>query len=352
MKGNVSFRDGPFNRNKKSYRTNIRAKRGYLMRAVQAHKFGGPEELTIAEVAEPEPLAGQVRVAVRSAGVNPADLARLSGLLPGIQLPYIPGTDVCGEIDAVGLGVNASRVGERVYGRALSGGYAEKTCLLATEAMPLPSNLSFFEGGGIPIPFFTAYHALHHKASLKRGESVLISGGGGGVGVAAIQLAKIIGARVITTAGSREKCDGVMRLGADVAVNYREQDFVEEAKTFTSGAGVDVIVENVAADNFSRDFDAISRFGRMVIVGTGTGRSAQAKFNIYSALTKDVSVFGMSLVNAGSHVPEMGASLNQLFEQKKLKVVVSKSYPLSQAGEALTDLLAGRVFGKLVLDLT
>ena len=158
--------------------------------------------------------------------------------------------------------------------------------------------------------------------------------------MAAIQLAKIIGARVITTAGSREKCDGVMRLGADVAVNYREQDFVEEAKTFTSGAGVDVIVENVAADNFSRDFDAISRFGRMVIVGTGTGRSAQAKFNIYSALTTDVSVFGMSLVNAGSHVPEMGASLNQLFEQKKLKVLISKSYSLSQAGEALRDLLA------------
>jgi NADPH:quinone reductase len=104
-------------------------------------------------------------------------------------------------------------VGERVYGRALTGGYAEKTCLLATEAIPLQSNLSFFEGGGIPIPFFTAYHALHHKASLKRGESILISGGGGGVGVAAIQLAKIVGARVITTAGSREKCDGVMRLG-------------------------------------------------------------------------------------------------------------------------------------------
>jgi NADPH:quinone reductase len=148
---------------------------------------------------------------------------------------------------------------------------------------------------------------LHHKASLKQGESVLISGGGGGVGVAAIQLAKIVGARVITTTGSREKCDGVMRLGADVAVNYRQQDFVQEAKTFTSGAGVHVIVENIAADNFSRAFDAISRFGRIVIIGTGTGRSAEAKFNIYSGLTKDVTVFGIGLVNAGSHVPEMGA---------------------------------------------
>jgi NADPH:quinone reductase len=125
----------------------------------------------------------------------------------------------------------------------------------------------------------------------------------------------------------------VTRLGADLAVNYRQQNFVDEAKTFTSGAGVDVIVENVAAEDFSRDFDAISRFGRIVIVGTGTGRSAETKFNSYSGLTKDLTVFGMSLVNAGSHVPEMGASLNQLFEQKKLKVLISKSYSLPQAGE-------------------
>ena len=215
-----------------------------------------------------------------------------------------------------------------------------------------PRNLSFAEGSGIPIPFFTAYHALHNKASLRREESVLISGGGGGVGVAAIQLAKMCGARVITTCGSAEKCDGVIRLGADVAVNYREQDFVEEVNKFTEGAGVDVIIENVAADNFARDFDAISKFGRIVLIGTGTGRSAGASFNIYSALTKDITVLGMSLVNAASHVPAYGSSLNKLFQERKLKVVISKSYSLSQAGEALKDLVAGRVFGKLVLEMS
>ena len=144
-------------------------------------------------------------------------------MFPGLALPYIPGTDVSGEIDAVGEGVDSSRVGERVYGRALTGGYAEKTCLLASEAIPLPSNLSFPEGSGIPIPFFTAYHALQNKALLQRVETVLISGGGGGVGVAAIQLAKLAGARVITTSGSAEKCDRVIRLGADVAVNYAKR---------------------------------------------------------------------------------------------------------------------------------
>lgn len=322
------------------------------MRAMRADKFGGPEELKLVEAAEPKPAAGQVRIRVHSAGINPADLVRLSAMFPGLALPYIPGTDVSGEIDALGEGVDASRLGERVYGRAITGGYAEKTCLLASEAIPLPSNLSFAEGSGIPIPFFTAYHALYNKASLRPGESVLISGGGGGVGVAAIQLAKLAGARVITTCGSAEKCDGVIRLGADVAVNYREQDFVDEVNKFTAGAGVDVIIENVAADNLARDFDAVSKFGRIVLIGTGTGRSAGVSFNLYSALMKDISVLGLSLVNAASHVPTYGSRLNQLFQERKIKVVISKSYSLSQAAEALNDLIAGRVFGKLVLEMS
>jgi NADPH:quinone reductase-like Zn-dependent oxidoreductase len=322
------------------------------MKAMRADRFGGPEQLRLVDATEAEPAAGQVRVLVRSAGLNPADLVRLSGLFPGIGLPYIPGTDVSGEIDEVGAGVNASRIGERVYDRAFTGGYAEKTCMLASEAIPLPSSLSFAEGSGIPIPFFTAYHALHNKARLQPGETVLISGGGGGVGVAAIQLAKIGGARVITTCGSAEKCDRAIGLGADVAVNYRERDFVEEVKTFTAGAGVDVVIENVAADNFARDFEAISKFGRIVIIGTGTGRSSEASFNIYSALTKDITFFGMSLVNVSSHVLAFGDALNKLFGEKRLRVIISKSYSLSQAAEALNDLVAGRVFGKLVLNVS
>jgi NADPH2:quinone reductase len=322
------------------------------MKAMRAQKFGGPEQLALVDASEPEPTPGQVRIRVRSAGINPADLVRLSGMFLGITLPYIPGTDVSGEIDAVGEGVNTSRIGERVYGRAVTGSYAEKTCMVAGEAVLLPSNLSFAEGSGIPIPFFTAYHALHNKASLRNGETVLISGAGGGVGVAAIQLAKIAGARVIATCGSAEKCDRVVRLGADVAINYRERDFVEEAKRFTGGVGVDLILENVAADNLARDFDAVSKFGRIVLIGAGTGRHSEGSFNIYSALTKDVTVYGMTLVNAASLVPDFGSSLNKLFQEGKLKVVISKSYSLSQAPEALRDLLAGRVFGKLTIDVS
>jgi NADPH2:quinone reductase len=174
---------------------------------MRAHQFGGPEVLRLEDAPDPQVQAGQVQIRVRAAGINPADLVRLSGRLQPLALPYIPGTDVCGEVEAVGAGVTYVKRGDRVCGRAFAGGYAEKTCLAATEAIALPANLSWEEGAAIPIPFFTAYRALHHKAVLKPGETVLVSAGGGGVGVAAIQLAKVINARVLTTVGSREKAD-------------------------------------------------------------------------------------------------------------------------------------------------
>ncbi len=319
------------------------------MKAMRAHQFGGPEQLRYEDTPDVLPQAGQVQIKVRAAGINPADLVRLSGRLQPLTLPYIPGTDVCGEVEAVGSGVGHVKPGDRVFGRALGGGYAEKTCLAASEAIPLPSNLSFEEGAAIPIPFYTAYNALHGKAGLKPGEKVLVSAGGGGVGVAAIQIAKIAGARVITTVGSQEKAQRTRTLGADVAVNYREQDFVAEVQKFTDGKGVDVIIENVAADNFAKDFAALAMRGRIILIGTGTGKSADATFGVFGALMKDATIYGMSLVNAGSAIPEIATALTGLFSTGKLKAVVSKSYPLREAPEALADLVAGRVFGKLVL---
>jgi len=319
------------------------------MKAMRAHQFGGPEQLRYEDTPDVLPQAGQVQIKVRAAGINPADLVRLSGRLQPLTLPYIPGTDVCGEVEAVGSGVGHVKPGDRVFGRALGGGYAEKTCLATSEAIPLPSNLSFEEGAAIPIPFYTAYHALHGKAGLKPGEKVLVSAGGGGVGVAAIQIAKIAGARVITTVGSQEKAQRTRTLGADVAVNYREQDFVAEVQKFTDSKGVDVIIENVAADNFAKDFAALAMRGRIILIGTGTGKSADATFGVFGALMKDATIYGMSLVNAGSAIPEIATALTGLFSTGKLKAVVSKSYPLREAPEALADLVAGRVFGKLVL---
>ncbi|MGH9427778.1 MAG: quinone oxidoreductase family protein, partial [Terriglobia bacterium] len=281
--------------------------------------------------------------------INPADLVRLSGRLQPLSLPYIPGTDVCGEVETVGAGVTHVKKGDRVFGRALTGGYAEKTCLAASEAIPLPANLSFAEGAAIPIPFYTAYRALHHKAALKAGETVLISAGGGGVGVAAIQLAKLTGARVLTTVGSADKAERTRALGADVAINYKEQDFAAEVQKLTEGKGVDVILENVAADNLAKDLPILARDGRIIIIGTGTGKGAEGSFAIMYALMKDANLLGMSLVNAGPVIPEIATALASLFAAGKITAIVSKAYPLSDAQQALADLVAGRVFGKLVL---
>jgi len=319
------------------------------MKAMRAHQFGGPDQLKLEDAPEPQAQAGQVIIRVRAAGINPADLVRLSGRLGSLPLPYIPGTDVCGEVESLGAGVSNLKRGQRVFGRALTGGYAEKTCLAAEEAVPLPANLSFDEGAAIPIPFYTAYHGLHNKAAMKSGESVLVSAGGGGVGVAAIQLARLAGARVITTVGSREKAERVAALGAHVAVNYKEQDFVAEVQKFTDNKGIDVIIENVAADNLAKDFLAAALRARIVVIGTGTGKAGDASFPVFAALMKDVTMLGMSLINAGAAITEMARVLSGLFSEGKLKAVVSKSYPLADAPQALADLVAAKVFGKLVL---
>jgi NADPH2:quinone reductase len=319
------------------------------MKAMRAHQFGGPEQLRFEDAPDPQVQTGQVQIRVRAAGLNPADLARLSGLLQSFPLPYIPGTDVCGEVEAVGAGVTHVKPGDRVFGRTMSGGYAEKTCLAAPETFLLPTNLSFAEGAAIPIPFFTAYHALHYKAAVKAGETVLVSAGGGGVGVAAIQLAKVAGARVLTTVGSPEKAERTRALGADVAINYREQDFVAEVQKCTDGKGVDVIIENVAADNLAKDFGALGLKGRIVLIGAGTGKSLEVTFGIGGALFKDAIIYGMALPNAVSVIPEMAKTLTSLFAEGTIKTVVSKTYPLSEARQALADLVAGKVFGKLVL---
>ncbi|MCY4389429.1 MAG: zinc-binding dehydrogenase [Desulfurellaceae bacterium] len=321
------------------------------MKAMRLAEFGSPENLRLEEAPDPELREGHVVIRVKATGINPADLVRMSGKYPQpLPLPYIPGTDVAGEVEAIGAGVGHVRVGERVFGRSLNGGgYAEKACLPTNEIFPLPENLSFAEGAAIPVPFYTAYVALHHKAQLKEGETVLISAGGGGVGVAAIQLAKAAGARVITTVGSQEKAERTKELGADIALNYKEQDFAAEVQSLTDGKGVDVIIENVAADNFAQDFNALGRHGRIVLIGTGTGKAPESTFMTGAALFKEATIYGMALPNSVALIPDIANALIPLFADQKVKAMVHKSYPLVEAQQALQDLVAGKVFGKLVL---
>lgn len=320
------------------------------MKAMRAHQFGGPEQLRFEDAPDPKVDSGQLLIRVRAAGINPTDVMRLSGRFPQpFDLPYIPGIDVAGEVETVGPGVTGFKKGDKVLGWAVGGGYAEKASLVAGEAARLPPALSFAEAAAIPIPFYTAYHALHGKARLQRGETVLISAGAGGVGVAAIQLAKAAGARVITTVGSGEKAERVRELGADVTINYKTQDFATEVQRLTEGRGAEVIIESVAADNLAKDFTAVAAGGRIVLIGTGTGKPPEATFNVSTALRKDATLYPMVVFNARALIPEMAAALTRLFTEGKIKAVISRTYPLPEAGQAMNDLLAGKVIGKLVL---
>ncbi len=321
------------------------------MKAMRAAQFGGPENLRFEDAPEPALRDAHVLIRVKATGINPADLVRMSGRYPQrLPLPYIPGTDVAGEVEAIASDVAHVQVGDRVFGRSINGGgYAEKTCLPAHETIPLPDNLSFAEGAAIPVPFYTAYVAVHHKAALKAAETVLVSAGGGGVGVAAIQLAKVIGARVLTTVGSTEKAEKTQALGADVAINYKTQDFAAEIQQLTDGKGVDVIIENVATDNFAKDFSALAQNGRIVLIGTGTGKAPEAAFMVGAALFKDAQIYGMALGNSAAHIPDMAQALTPLFSSAAVKAVVHKTYALADAQQALQDLVASNVFGKLVL---
>lgn len=321
------------------------------MKAMRAVQFGGPENLRFEDAPEPELRDKHVLIRVKATGINPADLVRMSGRYPQrLPLPYIPGTDVAGEVEAVASGVTHVHRGDRVFGRSINGGgYAEKACLPAHETIPLPDNLSFAEGAAIPVPFYTAYVAVHHKAALKAGETVLVSAGGGGVGVAALQLAKITGARVLTTVGSAEKADKTQALGADVAINYKTQDFAAQVQQLTAGKGVDVIIENVATDNFAKDFSALAQNGRIVLIGAGTGKAPETSFMVGAALFKDAAIYGMVLGNSAALIPDLAQTLTPLFAAGQLKAIVHQTYPLDEAQQALQDLVASNVFGKLIL---
>ena len=321
------------------------------MKAMRAAQFGGPENLRFEDAPEPALRDAHVLIRVKATGINPADLVRMSGRYPQpLPVPYIPGTDVAGEVEAVAAGVTHVRVGDRVFGRSINGGgYAEKACLPAHETIPLPDNLSFAEGAAIPVPFYTAYVAVHHKAALKAGETVLVSAGGGGVGVAAIQLAKVTGARVITTVGSTEKAEKTQALAADVAINYKTQDFAAEVLQVTAGKGVDVIIENVATDNFAKDFSALAQNGRIVLIGTGTGKAPEASFMVGAALFKDAAIYGMVLGNSAVHIPDIAQALTPLFASGAVRAIVHQTYPLTHAQHALQDLVESNVFGKLIL---
>lgn len=322
------------------------------MKAIQCVQWGTPDQLRLVELADPAPGAGEVRVRVRAAGVNfPDALIVQKKYQVQPPLPFVPGTEVAGEIDAVGDGVTDLKVGQRVAGYVGLGGFAERVCVDARRTVPLPSGVDDAVAAGFTLTYATAQHALIHRARLNAGETLLVLGAAGGVGLAAVELGKLAGARVIAAASTDEKLAACRAAGADVLVNYSSLELREAVKACTSGKGVDVVYDPVGGAYTEPALRSIAWGGRLLVIGFANGEIPRIPANLL--LLKEVAAIGVFWGEFARRDPQgnrrMIGELMTWLAQGTLKPTVSKVYPLADAPQALADLLHRRAVGKLVI---
>lgn len=325
------------------------------MRAIQISEFGDKAELRQAEVPDPTPGPGEVLVEVKAAGVNYADLLMCRGTYGGKRpLPFTPGFEAAGVVTAMGGGVTDWKVGDRVMGTVLRqtcACYAEKARMPAWLLLPVPAHLSFEEAGAFPEVFVTAELALHEFGRLKTGETVLIHAAAGGVGTAAVQVAKAAGARVLGTASTDEKLRRVKELGADVLINYKQQDFLEEVKKQTDGKGVDLVLDSVGGEVFEKSLRCLRTLGRVVSFGTSAGKegTVQPMSLRHHAITVSGFSFGSLSVSSPEIVKRATGAVEKLLASRKVRAVVGRVIPLEQAAVAFELFVKRENIGKTVL---
>lgn len=316
------------------------------MKAILVREFGAPEVMRLEDVPVPDIGESEVLVRVAAAGVNPVDCYIRTGTYAAKpQLPYIPGKDAAGTIEKVGNAVSGLRPGDRVYvSEVQSGTYAEFVACRASQVHALPDNVSFEQGAGVFVPYATAWRGLIEKAQAKAGETVLIHGASGGVGIAAIQWAKHAGLRVVGTAGSVEGKQLVSEQGADLVFDHTEQDYLAKIREATGG--VEIVLEMLANVNLVNDFEVLKMFGRIVVIGN----RGSLEFNPRLTMGKDASILGLALFNA---VPETMARIHDEIRTGLragfLKPVVGRRFPLGDAVRAHHEVLETKALGKIVL---
>lgn len=318
------------------------------MKAILVHEFGGPEVLKLEEIATPKPQAGQVLVKVHAAGVNPYDTYMRSGtyaIKP--PLPYTPGSDAAGVVEAVGSGVTKVKPGDRVYtAKTLTGAYGEYTLTLEDQAQKLPDKISFDQGAAIWVPYGTAYHALKQEAKARASETVLVHGASGGVGTAAVQIARAEGLTVFGTAGSDKGLDLIKREGAHQAFNHTKTGYTDEIMKATSGRGVDIVLEMLANVNLSADLKLLATYGRVIVIGN----RGEITINPRDLMSRRSSVRGFTLwALTEAETEEIHAALYAGFENGTLRPVVGKEIPLGEAARAHKEVLAPGAGGKIIL---
>jgi NADPH:quinone reductase len=323
------------------------------MTAIAIMTPGGPEVLKPVSLARPEPGAGEILVKVAAAGINRPDiLQRQGGYPPPPGAPATPGLEIAGEVVALGEGVKRYRIGDRVCALVPGGGYAEFCIAAEDNALPIPAGLSFIEAAGIPETFFTVWTNVFDRAQLKRGETFLVHGGSSGIGTTAIMLAKAFGARVFATAGSPEKCASCVALGAELAIDYRQDDFAKAVKGATDGRGADVILDMVGGDYIARNIAAAGMHGRIVSIAFLKGSKAEVDF--LPVMLKRLTLTGSTLrPRSVAEKAQIARSLEEkvwpLLAAGTIKPQIYRTFPLAQAAQAHALMETSAHVGKIVL---
>ncbi len=314
---------------------------------------GGPEALVLKQLPVPVPGHGEVLIEVHAAGVNRADCKQRAGDYPmPPNAPAVPGLEVSGVVAGIGAGASDWKIGDRVCALVLGGGYAEYCIAPGVQCLPVPAGVELVDAAALPEALFTVWTALFEHALLRPGDIALIHGGASGIGTMAIQLATALGSRAIATAGSAERCTLCTTLGAELAINYHDQDFVAEVLRHTGARGVDVVLDMVGGPYAARNLRAMAPFGRLCYIAGDAG--AEATFTIRELMMKRIVVTGTTLRHRSVEDKGRIAALLKrivwpLLESRRVRPVVDRIVPLAEAAEAHRLMEAGQVAGKLLL---
>ncbi len=318
------------------------------MKAIRAARHGGPDVLRLEEVPDPAAGRGEVVVRIRAAGVNPVETYLRAGRYTRpVEFPWTPGTDGAGEVESIGEGVEGLAPGDRVYtAGSRSGTYAEKALCEAWQVHPLPAGVSFAQGAAVHVPYATAWRALHGRARAEPGETLLVHGASGGVGIAAVQIARAIGMTVIGTGGSGRGRALAHEQGAHHVLDHGAPGYLDALPGLTGGRGPDVILEMLADRNLAEDLRVAAPFGRIVVVGSRGNIEIEPR----AAMTKDLEVLGMSLFNVPrEELTGIHGEIVKGLESGILRPVVGREFPLADAPKAHEAVLAPGALGKIVL---
>ena len=324
------------------------------MHAIRCRAPGGPEVMEWAEAETPKPQAGEVLIKVAAAGVNRADTLQRQGKYPPPKgASDIMGMEVSGTV--AGGDMKRFKPGNRVCALLSAGGYAEYVAVPEGQCLPLPDDISFTEGAALPECIATVWANVFDTAALKPGETLLVHGGSSGIGTTAIQMAKLFGAKIFVTAGSDEKCDACKKLGADLAINYKNEDFVEAVARVTNGAGVNVVLDMVGGDYIARNLAALAPFGRHVSIATQQGRSAT--IDLRDVMMKRLTITGSTLrtrspAEKARLIAEVEKNIWPWVLKHSLKPLIYRVFQIKNAGEAHKMMESGAHIGKMVLEVT